>query len=81
MVAYGMRNVDDNQRALTEILRVLKPGGKLVVLEFFKPNRLAARIFHATYGRFVIPCLGGLISGNRQAYRYLRDSIKRLLYD
>lgn len=76
MVAYGMRNVDDNQRALTEILRVIKPGGLLVILEFFKPNRLGARLFHATYGRFIIPCLGGLISGNRQAYRYLRDSIR-----
>jgi demethylmenaquinone methyltransferase/2-methoxy-6-polyprenyl-1,4-benzoquinol methylase len=76
MVAYGMRNVDDNQRALTEILRVLRPGAKFVILDFFKPSHVAAKLFHVTYGRFVVPFLGGLISGNRQAYRYLRDSIR-----
>lgn len=75
MVAYGMRNVDDNPRALTEILRVLKPGSKLVILEFFKPDRVTARLFHMTYGRFIVPLLGGMISRNLQAYRYLRDSI------
>lgn len=77
MVAYGMRNVDDNQRALTEILRVLKPDGQLVILDFFKPTHLAGRLFHATYGRFVVPLFGGLVSGNRHAYRYLRDSVKK----
>ncbi len=76
MVAYGMRNVDDNQRALTEVLRVLKPGSSLVILEFFKPTHLSAKLFHATYGRLVLPVLGGLVSGNLQAYRYLRDSIR-----
>jgi len=76
MVAYGMRNVADNQKALTEVLRVLRPGSPLIILEFFKPTRWTSRFFHATYGRFVLPLLGGFISGNRQAYRYLRDSIQ-----
>ncbi len=77
MVAYGMRNVDDNEKALKEVLRVLKPGGRFIVLEFFKPDRFMAKAFHATYGRFVMPLLGGLVSGNRQAYKYLSESIQR----
>jgi demethylmenaquinone methyltransferase / 2-methoxy-6-polyprenyl-1,4-benzoquinol methylase len=76
MVAYGMRNIDDNERALAEIARVLRPGARLVVLEFFRPEQALLRLFHASYGRWVIPFLGGLISRNRAAYRYLRDSIQ-----
>lgn len=76
MVAYGLRNADDNQRALEEVLRVLRPGGRLVILEFFRPDRLTAKIFHATYGRTVVPVLGGLASGHWGAYKYLRDSVR-----
>ncbi len=76
MVAYGMRNVDDNVTALQEVFRVLRPGGRMVILEFFRPEKWGAKLFHATYGRFVMPLLGGVVSGNRQAYAYLRDSIQ-----
>lgn len=75
--AYGMRNVDDNKKALEEIFRVLKPGGRVMILEFFRPQTLMARLFQATYGRYWLPFLGGLISGNKQAYIYLNQTICR----
>lgn len=74
MSAFGMRNLPDQQRALTEIRRILAPEGEFVMLEFFQPETRRARFFAKTYGRFVIPTLGGLISKNRAAYEYLRDS-------
>lgn len=73
---YGFRNLDDKTKGLSEMHRVLKPGGQLLILEFFKPTGLLSQIFHATYGRFFIPWLGALISKNRGAYTYLRDSIQ-----
>jgi len=75
MVAYGFRNVDDNEQALQEVARVVQPGGRFVILEFFRPARWWERLFAATYARTIIPLIGGLISGNRQAYEHLRNSI------
>jgi len=73
--AYGMRNLDDNKKGLEEIMRVLKPGGRVMILEFFRPETIMAKIFQATYGRYWLPFLGGLISGNKQAYVYLNQTI------
>lgn len=75
MVAYGLRNVTDNRLCLREARRVLISGSPFVILEFFKPTTSLSRLFAATYGRFVVPIMGGLLSGNRSAYRYLRDSV------
>lgn len=72
--AFGIRNIPDQQRALNEIWRVLVPGGELVILEFFQPTTWFARLFANTYGRFVIPIVGGWLSHHRQAYRYLHES-------
>jgi len=72
---YGFRNLDDQERGLDEIYRVLGPGGQILILDFFRPTNLATRLFHQTYGRFILPLVGGWISGNRQAYRYLEQSI------
>ena len=76
MCAYGMRNIDDNALVLRKIREMLKPGGRLVVLEFFKPEGILSKLFNATYSQVVIPTLGRFISGHPEAYRYLRDSVR-----
>ncbi|QQR80096.1 MAG: ubiquinone/menaquinone biosynthesis methyltransferase [Deltaproteobacteria bacterium] len=77
MVAYGMRNVGDNPLALQNIYEWLKPGGRLVVLEFFKPTELLPKLFNITYAEVVIPVLGSLVSKNKSAYEHLRDSVRK----
>lgn len=76
LCAYGMRNIDDNERVLKRLAGFLRRGGKLVILEFFRPEGLLNKFFNATYAQFVIPTLGRLVSGNTEAYRYLRDSVR-----
>lgn len=74
LCAFGMRNIPDQQRALREVWRVLQPGGRFIILEFFQPTTWFARAFANTYGRFVIPLVGGWLSRHKKAYRYLHDS-------
>lgn len=76
MCAYGMRNIDDNSLVLRKIRKILRPGGRLVVLELFRPDGLLSRLFHVTYAQFIIPALGKIVSGHPLAYRYLRDSVR-----
>ena len=77
MCAYGMRNIDDNDLMLQKLHFFLKPGGRLVVLEFFQPERLLSKMFNLTYAQVVIPVLGKVVSKNKAAYEYLRDSVRR----
>jgi demethylmenaquinone methyltransferase/2-methoxy-6-polyprenyl-1,4-benzoquinol methylase len=79
MVAYGWRNFGDPAAALTELARVLRPGGELLILEFFRPVRLWPRLFYGTFGRVMMPLVGGLVSGDRAAYSYLNKSISSFL--
>lgn len=77
MCAFGMRNLPDQPRALQEIARVLVPGGRFVILEFFQPTTWLARLFARTYGHYILPLVGGAISRQPSAYQYLRDSTRR----
>ena len=70
-IAYGIRNVDDPDAALQSMYRALKPGGRLVVLEFGQPPALL-KPFYLGFNRFVIPLIGGMVGGDRDAYRYLQ---------
>jgi ubiquinone/menaquinone biosynthesis methyltransferase len=72
---FGMRNLSDTRRGAEEVRRVLAPGGLFVTLEFFRPSRPSARLFHATYAKLVLPTVGGWLSGDRAAYGYLARSM------
>lgn len=72
-IAFGIRNVDDPVTSLGELARVVRPGGKVVVLEFGQPQGLI-KYPYRWHSKYVIPFLGGLLSGNRQAYEYLPET-------
>lgn len=75
-VAFGVRNFAHLEQGLREMLRVLKPGGKLVVLEFSKPYLPGVRSLYNLYTGIIAPGAGKLIARNKAAYKYLNDSIK-----
>ena len=79
MMAYGWRNVDDPALALRELKRVIKPGGQLLILEFFRPQNPWSHTFYQTFGRLVFPVIGGLLTGDSSAYTYLRQSVYRFI--
>jgi len=75
-IAFGLRNVTDKALALRSMLQVLKPGGRLLVLEFSRPrSQLLSRAYDA-YSFSVIPMLGRIITGDSDSYRYLAESIR-----
>ncbi len=75
-MAYGIRNIPDRPRALAEVLRVLKPGGRLVCLEFSTPPNGIWRALYRFYLKHLIPFWGGLITGDRDGFVYLARSIR-----
>ncbi len=76
---FGMRNVADNARALGEVHRVLRPGTRFAVLEFFRPTAWYERLFHGVFNKLILPTVGGLVSGDRAAYSYLANSMEAYL--
>lgn len=75
-MAYGIRNMPERDRALSEMFRVLKPGGQLVCLEFSTPPNPVWRALYNFYLKHLIPFWGGLITGDREGFVYLAKSIK-----
>ncbi len=78
-IAFGIRNIPDVDVFLSESLRVLKPGGKLLILELTRPDNAVVRFGYNLYLTKILPFIGGLLSGKREAYGYLAGSISTFL--
>jgi demethylmenaquinone methyltransferase/2-methoxy-6-polyprenyl-1,4-benzoquinol methylase len=75
-VAFGVRNFENLERGLTEIYRVIKPGGMVVVLEFSRPRTFPFRQVYSFYFKFILPKIGRFISSDKAAYTYLPESVE-----
>lgn len=78
-IGFGLRNLPDVRKGIQETIRVLKKGGKVFILEFSPRQRGLAGWFYKKYLKFVVPVIGGYISGDARAYRYLATSIPTFL--
>jgi demethylmenaquinone methyltransferase/2-methoxy-6-polyprenyl-1,4-benzoquinol methylase len=74
-VSFGVRNFQNLEKGISEMYRVLRPGGKLVILEFSRPEKGFFLPLYAIYLRFIAPGVGKMFSGNGEAYKYLNDSV------
>ena len=76
IVAFGVRNFENLDKGLSELYRVLKRGGNLVVLEFSKPGKFPMKQLYGIYFKYILPLIGRLISKDRTAYTYLPESVE-----
>ena len=75
--AFGFRNLANYERGLREIARVLKPAGRIAILEFSEPSSGAMALLFRFYFKHILPLVGGMISGNASAYAYLPNSVSK----
>jgi demethylmenaquinone methyltransferase/2-methoxy-6-polyprenyl-1,4-benzoquinol methylase len=78
-IAFGLRNVPDKRKAILEMYRVLKPGGKVICLELSKPTIPIFKTIYNLYFNYVLPFIGYLGTGDKNAYYYLRDSVNSFM--
>lgn len=76
-VAFGVRNFENLQQGLQEMKRVLKINGKMVILEFSKPNQFPMKQLYRFYSAVILPVIGGVISKDKAAYTYLPESVRQ----
>lgn len=74
-VGFGVRNFENLEKGLVEMLRVVRPGGKLIILEFSKPKRFPVKQYYAFHSKYIIPFFGKRISKDEKAYAYLPESV------
>jgi len=75
-IAFGLRNVTDKEAALASMLRILKPGGQVLILEFSQLQIRALKPYYDAYSFKILPLLGKLVANDTQSYRYLAESIR-----
>ncbi|MFT8350618.1 bifunctional demethylmenaquinone methyltransferase/2-methoxy-6-polyprenyl-1,4-benzoquinol methylase UbiE [Clostridium saccharoperbutylacetonicum] len=78
-IAFGLRNIIDKNEALSEMYRVLKPGGKVICLELSKPDIPILKKIYGLYFNHVLPAVGSIGTGDKKAYYYLRDSVNKFM--
>lgn len=76
VIGYGVRNFQDLNKGLANMYRILKPGGKIVILEFSYPTNPMIRSLYSFYFTYVTPAIGKLFSKDSRAYSYLTESVK-----
>lgn len=74
-VGFGVRNYENLEKGLSEMLRVVRPGGKIIILEFSKPKKFPVKQYYAFHSKYIIPFFGKRISKDDKAYAYLPESV------
>jgi len=74
-VGFGVRNYENLEKGLSDMLRVIKPGGTAIILEFSKPKKFPVKQFFEFYSKYIIPTIGKLVSKDDAAYEYLPESV------